>query len=87
MNTAHDGVCLGRALFKTIRRIGIEHKVSFLNLCLICDMSDGDDQVGWVTCDNATNNMTMLDNLAARLNASPARAGLKQWTVRHFHIR
>ena len=50
-------------------------------------MYDSYDQVGWVTCDNATNNMTMLDNLAARLNASPAWAGLKQWTVRHFHIR
>jgi hypothetical protein len=30
MNTAHDGVHLGRALFKIIRRIGIECKVSFL---------------------------------------------------------
>ena len=30
MDTAHDGVRLGHALFKVIRRIGIEHKVSFL---------------------------------------------------------
>ena len=30
MNTAHDGVRLEHALFKVIRRIGIEHKVSFL---------------------------------------------------------
>ena len=30
MNTAHDGVHLGRALFGIIKRIGIEHKVSFL---------------------------------------------------------
>lgn len=45
------------------------------------------EQVGWVTCDNASNNMTMLDNLATRLNASPVRKGLKQWTVAHFHIR
>lgn len=28
MNTAHDGVRLGRALFKIVRRIGIVHKVS-----------------------------------------------------------
>jgi hypothetical protein len=27
MNTAHDGVRLGRALFRIIKRIGIEHKV------------------------------------------------------------
>lgn len=45
------------------------------------------EQVGWVTCDNASNNMTMLDNLTTRLNASPVRKGLKQWTVAHFHIR
>ncbi len=45
------------------------------------------EQVGWVTCDNASNNMMMLDNLATRLNASPAHKDLKQWTVAHFHIR
>jgi len=27
MNTAHDGACLSRALFKIIKHIGIEHKV------------------------------------------------------------
>jgi len=27
MNTAHDGVWLGRALFKIVQRIGIEDKV------------------------------------------------------------
>jgi len=44
-------------------------------------------QIGWVTCDNASNNMTMLDNLATRLNASPARKGLKKWTAKQFHIQ
>ena len=27
MNTAHDGVRLGRALFKIVRRLGFAHKV------------------------------------------------------------
>jgi hypothetical protein len=85
MNTAHDGVRLGRALFKIIKRIGIERKVR-LHLVFVFDMSHY-DQVGWITCDNASNNMTMLENFASRLNASPARRGLKRWTVAHFHIR
>lgn len=28
MNTAHDGVRLGQALFKIVKRLGIAHKVS-----------------------------------------------------------
>jgi hypothetical protein len=85
MNTAHDGVRLGRALFKIIKRIGIERKVR-LHRILVLDMSHY-DQVGWITCDNASNNLTMLENFASRLNVLPARRGLKCWTVAHFHIR
>jgi hypothetical protein len=29
MNTAHDGVRLGRALFKIVRRLGFSHKVLY----------------------------------------------------------
>lgn len=41
MNTAHDGVALGRALYKIIRRLGFGNKVSnlshFLTIrCLCC---------------------------------------------------
>jgi len=33
MNTAHDGGRLGRALFKIVKRIGIEHKVCDIHVC------------------------------------------------------
>lgn len=36
MNTLHDGVRLGHALYKIVRRYGIAHKVSIDCLRLIC---------------------------------------------------
>ncbi|KAF5317850.1 hypothetical protein D9758_018688 [Tetrapyrgos nigripes] len=69
MNSAHDGVRLGRALYKVIARVGLEPKV------------------GWVTCDNASNNDTMLRHFATRLNASPKRKGLPYWNHEHRRIR
>ena len=44
-------------------------------------------QVGWVTCDNASNNLTMLEAFGRRLNASEARKGCKQWDYKTRHIR
>ncbi|KAF5309489.1 hypothetical protein D9619_012496 [Psilocybe cf. subviscida] len=69
MNSAHDGVRLGRALYRIVVRLKIAHKI------------------GWVTCDNASNNGTMLAHFATRLNASEARKGMKEWEWKAHYIR
>ena len=65
LNNAHNGIWLRQALFKVICCVGIEHKVSFcppdytsscvLSLC---------PQIGYVTCDNTSNNSTMMQQFA-----------------------
>lgn len=72
LNNAHNGKRLGQALFKVIKRMGIEHKVSIsyhrhpapLNV---------HPKVGHVTCDNASNNSTMMKELAARLKITMSK--------------
>ena len=85
MNTSHDGVKLGRALFKIVERLNIQHKVSFdcFLLYLLCIGL----QIGWITCDNAANNTTMLEEFGRRMNCTPSRASLKPWDHLTFHIR
>ncbi|KAF5340659.1 hypothetical protein D9611_007287 [Ephemerocybe angulata] len=71
MNTAHDGVRLGKALYNIVKRLGVAHKV------------------GWITCDNASNNTTMLQQFAIHLNRRRARdhPNLKPWDYEASHIR
>ncbi|KAJ3522295.1 hypothetical protein NMY22_g11953 [Coprinellus aureogranulatus] len=69
MNTAHDGVRLGRALYQIVKRVGIT------------------DKVGWITCDNASNNDTMLRYFASRINRRRRRHKKKEWDPKHNHIR
>src|SRR5216684_2261128 len=72
LNNAHNGEQLGQALFKIVKRLGIEHKVSALSLSVFtlsishCNYAV---KVGHVTCDNTSNNSTMLKELAARLKS------------------
>jgi hypothetical protein len=66
LNNAHNGERLGQALFKIIKRVGIEGKVCVvypfkIPSCLFVS------KVGHVTCNNASNNVTMMKELAARL--------------------
>lgn len=45
-------------------------------------------QVGWITCDNASNNITMLQHFEVLLNASKAgKARIKKWSWKTAHIR
>ena len=81
MNTAHNGVRLGQALYKICHRLNIIHKVSFQcehkrrNSCYI--------QIGHITCDNASNNNTMMQEFARcyRMNTG------KVFDVKKRHIR
>src|SRR5260221_10820101 len=72
LNNAHNGEQLGQALFKIVKRLGIEHKVSALSLLVFtlsishCNYAV---KVGYVTCDNASNNSTMLKEFTARLKS------------------
>ena len=62
VNNAHNGKRLGGALFKVLDRVGIAHKVfSFpFRLPVVYIIF----QLGHVTCDNASNNGTMLQEFA-----------------------
>jgi hypothetical protein len=69
LNNAHNGVRLGQALFKIIVRVGIEHKVS-VSKTTNCAPLIIPRKVGHVTCDNASNNVTMMKEFAARLKTN-----------------
>lgn len=87
MNSKHDGVNLGLVLYKIVRRLGFRHKVSCL-LLLFLSYDIFDAQVGWITCDNASNNITMLRHFERLLNQSMARKGVKRrWKWINYHIR
>ena len=67
MNCAHTGEQLGCALFKVTERLGISHKVgseTFSTLCVVTDCVC--TQIGYISCDNAKNNGTMMTNFAGR---------------------
>ena len=71
LNNAHNGTRLGQALFKIVKRLRIGHKVSlpiFVVLCRVDTVSARRMiQIGWITCDNASNNNTMLDEFAKHI--------------------
>jgi hypothetical protein len=71
VNNAHNGQRLGQALFKICKRVGILHKVwiyCFTPQCLTLLLFVS--KIGHVTCDNASNNFTMMEELATQLKAS-----------------
>jgi hypothetical protein len=75
LNSAHNGERLGQALLKIIKRVGIEYKVSVIchprpALLINVIIHGFTMKVGHVTCDNASNNRTMMRELAARLRAT-----------------
>ena len=73
LNNAHNGERLGQALFKVIKRVGIENHVIFFYLIAVpCNLIFA-IKVGHVTCDNASNNSTMMKELAVRLKISTGK--------------
>src|SRR5260370_7406405 len=72
LNNAHNGEWLGQALFKIVKRLGIEHKVSALSLSVFtlsishCNYAV---KVGHVTSNNASNNPTMFKEFPPPLNS------------------
>jgi hypothetical protein len=64
LNNAHNGKRLGGALFKIVDRLGIAHKASAHDLICSCCCSHQMRQIGHVTCDNASNNDTMMEFFA-----------------------
>jgi hypothetical protein len=44
-------------------------------------------RIGWVTCDNASNNNTMLEHLEKLINSHKSHTGMKKWLHRDYHIR
>ncbi|KAF5337979.1 hypothetical protein D9758_014306 [Tetrapyrgos nigripes] len=45
------------------------------------------NKLGWVTCDNASNNGTMLETLGRLVNAHSSRRGMKKWDHVNRHIQ
>ena len=70
VNNAHNGQQLSQALFKICKHIGILHKVWMSSFTwhritpLLFIL-----KIGHVTCDNASNNLTMMEEFAAQLKA------------------
>ena len=62
VNNAHSGKQLSGALFKVLDQVGVTHKVFQLHELNVC--AHRNLQLGHVTCDNATNNRTMLGEVA-----------------------
>jgi hypothetical protein len=67
LNNAHSGERLGQALFKIIKWVGIELKVSVSHTINVLPYLSFAVKVGHITCDNASSNSTMMKELAARL--------------------
>lgn len=63
VNNAHTGKRLGGALFKILNRVGVTHKVSQV-YCEYIQQPYESLQLGHVTCDNAANNGTTLQEFA-----------------------
>ena len=60
MNCSHDGWQLGHALFKIVAHLKVKHKVCSFNAYLIpVSLWNVHAQIGYITCDNTTNNNTM----------------------------
>jgi hypothetical protein len=66
LNNAHNGERLSQALFKIIEHVRIEHKVSVFYTVNIPYHLLFAAKVGHITCDNASNNSTMMRELAVR---------------------
>ena len=81
MNTSHSGVHLGQALYKVCQRLGVVHKVHHQSFCT--SPYSLNIQIGHITCDNASNNDTMLDEFA---NCYRFKTG-KIFDVAKRHIR
>jgi hypothetical protein len=72
LNNAHNGKRLGQALFKIIKWVGIEDKVCHFML-YITFVFVNTIQAGHVTCDNASNNLTMMREVAIWLKAATGK--------------
>jgi hypothetical protein len=71
MNTAHNGQRLGQALFKICQRLDIVHKVCVgvpctfdIRYTLLYGIPYYALQIGHITCDNASNNGTMIQEFS-----------------------
>jgi hypothetical protein len=68
LNNAHNGVRLGQSLFQIVSRLGIAHRVSPIELVIERqERKPYAIQIGHVTCDNASNNNTMLEEFAKQI--------------------
>jgi hypothetical protein len=67
LNNAHNSKQLGQALFKIIEHVGLEHKISVFYIVNIPLHLSFAAKVSHITCDNASNNLTMMRELAVRL--------------------
>jgi hypothetical protein len=85
MNTAHNGKRLGQALYKICQRLDIVKKVCFImqKIQYLTRSLTWIVQIGHITCDNASNNNTMMTEFAKRYEEEVG----KGFNVKHGHIR
>ena len=68
LNTAHNGTRLGQALYKVCNRLDIVQKVSVQVFSRLSTYLALGVQIGHITCNNAANNGTMLQEFARCYN-------------------
>ena len=87
LNNAHNGERLSQALFKIIERVAIEHKVRVFYTINIPLHLSFVTKVGHITCDNASNNLTTMKELAARLKISMGKKyHWRKRKVKYIHL-
>ena len=67
LNNAQNGEQLSQALFKIIKQVRIENKVGSSDTINVLPSHSSLAKVGHVTCDNASDNPTMMKERAAHL--------------------
>jgi hypothetical protein len=73
LNNAHNGEQLSQALFKIIEHVRIEPKISLFHIVNIPLHLSFAAKVSHITCDNASNNLTMMRELAVHLKISTGK--------------
>ena len=85
MNMAHNGMHLGQALYKVCNHLWFVAKVSTDSMRQI--LTNQSLQVGHITCDNARNNDTMLEEFVCCYQAKAgSKFDIKCRQIRYFHL-
>ena len=80
MNTAHNGKCLGQALFKICDQFDIVKKVHTTSTLSLLGLHMAyTQQINHITSKNASNNMTMIGEFAVQYHRKVKKVFNVEW--------